>query len=85
MLLRTKCSYLPPVSNFSRLCSALKLDKTKQTHALIIDKAPTPAKAVSQLCKGINIINYSIFSSLAQNSNKDMFFQNKVDYQKKTK
>lgn len=50
---------------FQHAVSVLRLDKPKQIHGLIINKAPTPAKAGRQLYKSINTLNYSIFHSPA--------------------
>lgn len=49
-----KALILTSSQHLEQAVSTLRLDKPKQMHGLIINKAPTPAQAGRQLYKSIN-------------------------------
>lgn len=60
-----KALILTSSQQLQQAVSVLRLVKPKQIHDLIINKAPTPARAGRQLYKSIKTLNYSIFNSPA--------------------
>lgn len=60
-----KALILTSSQQLQQAVSVLRPVKPKQIHGLIINKAPTLAKAGRQLYKSINTLNYSILNSPA--------------------